>query len=191
MFDTAISPVISWWRFVFSPLSLIREGLHNSDEDVGHIIRNYWAFPILLVVVTNGLALHFYGIELKSEPLLAVAYLTFAGLNIILDAFIFFVVLRFCGVAVSQRMAFLCFSIMAVYTPLFSWTNIPSTVHTFDLVSYLKAQHLSFNDAISFWFAQTKEINEKLSTPVPMLAPYLSSASAAVYLLSTTLVQSA
>jgi hypothetical protein len=168
----------------------VREALDAAHGrlTVSGIIRGFWLFPILLILVTNGIVLRFYGIELKSEPLLAVVYLTFACFNIIADAFILFSVLRLSGVAAKQAEAFLCFSILAVYAPLFMWMNVPNTVHSFDIVTYLKAQHLSLKDTVIYFFKHAKEIGETLPGPLSALFPSLWIASYAVYLLATTLV---
>jgi hypothetical protein len=85
-------------------------------------------------------------------------------------------------------MAFVSFSIIVIYAPLFSWIGIPQAVHMYDLLSLLKSQHLGFADTISYFFAHVKEINQKLAYSVPVVILYINMAGVVIYLISATLL---
>ena len=181
--------VFDWSRYIFAPLSLVRESMErNLHEDPRRLILNCWVFPALLTVCTNALVLHFYGIDFENERLVALGYVAFAGLKILAEAFILFGVLRMMHVDVTPGLTFVCFSIVVAYSPLFSWIGIQETVHSYDILALLKAEHLGVADSSSYMFSHAKEINEKLTVPIPAIVPYLAVASYAIYLFSATLV---
>src|SRR5260370_38574272 len=92
------------------------------------------------------------------------------------------------SVNASPGMAFVCFSLIVIYTPLFSWIGIPQAVHTYDLLTLLKSQHLNFADTIQYFFDNAKEINEKLAYSAPQVVVNISVAGTVVYLVSATLL---
>jgi hypothetical protein len=187
--QTIITTIFDWARHVFSPLSLVRESLRqNLQNDIGTLFGRYWITPIILTIVTDAVVLHFYGIEFKSDPSLTLLYFAFGCLKIVLETFILFGILRLMGVQVTQGIAFVCFSIAVTYAPLLGWIGVPQAVHLYDILVFLRSQHLSVTDTISFFVSHAKEINEKLAQPVPPIVPYLGMASNAINLLSATLV---
>jgi hypothetical protein len=187
--QTSIATVFDWARHVFSPLSLVRESLRqNLQSDIGALFRRYWITPIVLTIFTDAVVLHFYGIEFKSDPPLTLLYFTFGCLKIVLEAFVLFGLLRLMRAQVTQGIAFVCFSIVVTYAPLLGWIGVPQAVHLYDVLAFLRSQHLSVTDTITFFVSHAKEINEMLAQPVPAIVPYLGMASNAVNLLSAMLV---
>lgn len=133
--------------------------------------------------------LHFYGIELKTDPFLTITYLAFVSLKLVFEAFILFSVLRLMRVNnLTQGLVFICFSVVVTYAPLFSWIDVPQAMHLDDVLIFLKSLHLSVTDTVWYFFQHASEINEHLKQPVPGLLPYADMASNAIYLLSAMLV---
>jgi hypothetical protein len=184
-----ITSILDWSRYVFSPLSLVRESiLKNLHNDVSVLVYTYWLFPILLIIATDAVVLHFYGIEFKIDQAFTLLYLAFACLKLFFGAFILFGVLRIMRVKVTQGIVFLCFSIVVMYAPLFSWIGVPQAVHLYDVLTLLKAQNLGAADTLSYFWHHAREINETLAQPLPAIAPYLTMVSYAISLLSSMLV---
>jgi hypothetical protein len=176
-----------WPRQLFTPLSVIRESLNrNLQYDTPTLVQTYWSFPIILAVLTDALVLHFYGIEFKNEPAFSVLYLTFTSLKLVFEAVILFVVLRLMRVQITLGMAFVCFSIVAIYSPLFGWAEIPRAAHFYDLMTLLKAQHLGVKDTVSYFWHHAVAINSAI--PVPDIVTYLAVVTRAISLLSLMLV---
>jgi hypothetical protein len=187
--QAAIMAVFDWARYICAPLWLVRESIErNLHEDPRRLILNSWVFPVLLTIGTNALVLRFYGIDFENERLVALGFVVFAALKMLVEAFILFGVVRLMRAEVTVGLTFVCFSIVVVYSPQFSWIGIQETVHSYDILALLKAQHLGVADTISYFFDHAKEINEKLTVPIPAMVPYLAVASYAIYLFSTTLV---
>jgi hypothetical protein len=159
--------LFAWMVHLFSPYSVIRESFEQNVQDSPrNVVGRFWFIPIVLILGTDFVVLHFYGAELATYWPLTLLYLAFVSLKMVFEAFILFVVLRLMNVRVSQGVAFVNFSIIVIYAPLFSWIGIPQAVHTYDLLTLLKSQHLNFADTISYFFEHAKEINEKLAYPL-------------------------
>ena len=135
--------------------------------------------------MTDAAVLYFYGIGLQSEPFW-VLYLTFTALKLICEAVILFVVLRLMRVQVTLGMAFVCFSIVAIYSPLFGWAGVPQAAHLYDVMTVLKAQHLGVMDTVSYFWHHAVEINKAL--PMPDIVQYLAIVARVISLISLTLV---
>jgi hypothetical protein len=135
-----------------------------------------------------GQVLHFYGIELRTDPFLTLFYLAFASSKLILEALILFIVLRVMGEKVTQGVVFVCYSIAVTYAPLFGWIDIPTTVHTVDILELLRSQHLNLTDTAVYYFQHAKELNDKLGQPLPIVRPYLGVLTNGLYIISTMLV---
>jgi hypothetical protein len=178
---------LDWPRQLFSPLSVVRDSLNRSlQNDTRTLIGAYWSFPIILAVLTDAVVLHFYGIEFKDEPAFSVLYLTFTSLKLIFEAFILFAVLRLMRVKVTQGMVFVCYSIVAIYSPLFGWAEIPRAAHLYDVMTLLKAQHFGVMNTVSYFWRHAVAINNAM--PSPDIVPYLAVVTRAISLLSLTLV---
>jgi hypothetical protein len=184
-----LAPVFDWVVHVFSPLTMVRGCVaERLQEDVGKLLRTYWFFPILLTIVTDGIVLHFYGIELKSEPLFTLLYLTFAAIKLLIVAFILLGILRLMKVRTSQGLVFVCVTVITIYNPLFSWIGIPQSISMFTLLTILKTQHLGFEDTMKYMWNHAHSISLQTARPLQAMTPFLDVVSIIISLFSATLV---
>jgi hypothetical protein len=179
--------VIDWGRYVFVPLSLVRESFEkNLQNDIGSLVRAYWGVPITLSVATDAVVLHLYGVSFFSDPAFSLLYLTLTILKFLFGAFILYGVLRLMNAPATQGIAFVCFSIFVIYSPLFAWGKIPQAVHVYDVLLLLKGQHLTIRDALSYFLTHAVEIDAQ--TPVPTIAPIFRLLTYTISLFSSMMV---
>ena len=101
-----IAAVLSWFRNLFSPVSLVRESIEgNLQDDVVSLFARYWVVPIIVILATNAVILHQFGIELKSDPALFLLYMAIACGRLVFEAFILVCVLWIMGIRVPQGLA--------------------------------------------------------------------------------------
>lgn len=187
--QSIISALFAWLIQLFQPYSIIRSIFErNLQDNPSGIVGNFWLIPIVLLLGTDFIILRFYGLDFTSYWPLTFLYLAFVSLKLVFEAFVLFAVLRLMDVNVTPGMAFANFSLIVVYTPLFSWIGIPQAAHTYDLLSLLRSQRLNFADTITYLFAHAKEINEKLAYSAPLFVQDISVVGAVVYLISATLL---
>jgi hypothetical protein len=187
-----VSALFAWLTYVFFPISVIRDCLKGNLQDSPvRVMGGFWIAPVILMLVTNALILHFYGIELNSNPYLAIFYLVIPACGFVVEALILFVVLRAFGVKATLGLVFLCFSMFVIYAPINSWAQIANAIRSDELLVLLKSQHLSLSGTVLYLFQHATEINEQQlnNTPLPKdVYYYAGMASGVIYLLSATLV---
>ena len=187
--QSIIAALFAWLVQLFRPYSIVRAIFEqNLQDNPSGIVASFWFIPIVLLLGTDFVVLHFYGADFATYWPLTLLYLAFVSLKLVFEAFVLFAVLRLMSVNVTPGMAFVCFSLIVIYTPLFSWIGIPQAVHTYDLLTLLKSQHLNFADTVTYFFVHAKEINEKLAYSAPRVVLNISVAGSVVYLISATLL---
>jgi hypothetical protein len=189
--NALISPVLSWLTYVYSPTTLIRECTTDNLRDSPiQVMAACWIAPITLMLVTNALVLHFYGIDLKSDPYLAVFYLVIPACAFVTEAFILYAVLKKIGAKITLSLAFICFSMMVIYAPINNWVQTANAIQGDELLALLKSQNLSLSESFLYLLQHAAEINKKISSEwfSGRIYYYAQMISVVIYLFSATLV---
>ena len=190
--QSVITALFVWLVYLFRPYAAIGDIFEQKLQDSpSAIVGKFWFIPIALTLSTDFVVLRFFGADFANYWPLTLLYLAFVSLKLVFEAFVLFAVLHLMKVDVSPGMSFVCFTLIVIYTPLFSWIGIPQAVHMYDLVALLKSQHLNFADTITYFVAHATEINKKIAYSAPTVVLYINACGVVIYLISTTLVAEA
>jgi hypothetical protein len=155
---------INWLTNLFSPIDAIRDALVRRYDDVKRLrklVHSFWLFPILLSMALDGLVFFRFGINLVQNVPFLILYTTAVALRLLAGPAILFATLAALGARMRLGLIFVCYTVVVIYSPFVSVTDMPSSFVRFETVKDVLSQNLSFLDSLSYFRDNVAALNAK------------------------------
>jgi hypothetical protein len=162
LWNWPLETITSWATRLFNPSTLVQDCIQqNGVSGWRHVIGSYWSFPIAFSIALDAvLVLSAYGVDLKVQPPALLLYLVWASLKWLIAVAAIYIALKLLRFSSNFGIIVACYTIVVNAAPLFSLLESPATYHQLELLSAIKAQHLSFIDSVRFLFGHANELKQ-------------------------------
>jgi hypothetical protein len=162
--------IVDWAVHVFRPIEMVNQLVKKNYQDrLTETIYKFWLLPIGVSLLINAVILYSYGIDVEAHKAFSALTVVLDTVELVAECFILFGLLIAMGATVRVGDVFVCYTVIVIFSPLFTLLAAPNVYYRVSLLEQIKGQHLDFAASLKYFLNNAadlaKLINEQLYFP--------------------------